>query len=170
MGAPAGGKATSAAMMGRDDEPTIFELSVPGRTAASFRTTSVPEWTPEDLVPQGFLADEQAPVAEVSERDLVAHFTRLTHRQYSVDLGAYPLGSCTMKYNPKLCDDAASLPGLTDVHPAAPAALTQGWMELLAELERALCRITGMHAATLQPPAGAAGELTGLLLMRAWHA
>src|SRR5207244_5448574 len=110
------------------------------------------------------------PVAEVSERGLVAQFTRLQHRQYSVDLGAYPLGSCTMKYNPKLCDDAASLPGLTDVHPAAPAALTQGWMELLADLERILCAVTGMHAATLQPPAGAAGELTGLLLMRAWHA
>src|SRR5207248_8253675 len=92
-----------------------------------------------------------------------------THRQYSVDLGAYPLGSCTMKYNPKLCDDAASLPGLTDVHPAAPAALTQGWLQLLVDLERTLCRITGMAAATLQPPAGAAGELTGLLLMRAWH-
>ena len=105
----------------------------------------------------------------MSERDLVAHFTRLTHRQYSVDLGAYPLGSCTMKYNPKLCDDAASLPGLADVHPAAPASLTQGWMELLADLADILCRITGMHAATLQPPAGAAGELTGLLLMRAWH-
>jgi glycine dehydrogenase subunit 2 len=99
----------------------------------------------------------------------VAHFTRLTHRQYSVDLGAYPLGSCTMKYNPKLCDDAASLPGLTDVHPAAPPSLTQGWMELLDDLTSILCRITGMHAATLQPPAGASGELTGLLLMRAWH-
>jgi glycine dehydrogenase subunit 2 len=99
----------------------------------------------------------------------VAHFTRLSHRQYSVDLGAYPLGSCTMKYNPKLCDEAAALPGLTDVHPAAPASLTQGWLELLADLGDALCAITGMAAITLQPPAGAAGELTGLLLMRAWH-
>ncbi|MBV8160150.1 MAG: aminomethyl-transferring glycine dehydrogenase subunit GcvPB [Acidimicrobiia bacterium] len=156
--------------MGRDAEPTIFELSSPGRRAASFRTTGVPEWSAEELVPAEHLRPEPAPIAEISERDLVAHFTRLTHRQYSVDLGAYPLGSCTMKYNPKLCDDAASLSGLTDVHPAAPAALTQGWMELLANLEDALCRITGMYAATLQPPAGAAGELTGLLLMRAWHA
>jgi len=109
------------------------------------------------------------PVAEVSERDLVAHVTRLTHRQYSVDLGAYPLGSCTMKYNPKLCDDAASLPGLTHVHPAAPVSATQGWLELLVRLEESLCEVTGMHGATLQPPAGASGELTGLLLMRAWH-
>jgi len=169
MTGAAGGKATSAPIMGHDEEPTIFELSSPGRTSASFRTTNVPEWTAEELVPAQHLRAEPTPVVELSERDLVAHFTRLSHRQYSVDLGAYPLGSCTMKYNPKLCDDAASLPGLADVHPAAPAALTQGWMELLADLERILCAITGMHAATLQPPAGAAGELTGLLLMRAWH-
>src|SRR4051794_19892199 len=168
--AVAGGRATSAPLMGHEAEPTIFELSHPGRTSASFRTTGLPEWAAEELVPAEHLAAELTPVAEVSERDLVAHFTRLTHRQYSVDLGAYPLGSCTMKYNPKLCDDAASLPGLTDVHPAAPAALTQGWLQLLVELEEALCSITGMAAATLQPPAGAAGELTGLLLMRAWHA
>jgi glycine dehydrogenase subunit 2 len=106
----------------------------------------------------------------VSERDLVAHVTRLTHRQYSVDLGAYPLGSCTMKYNPKLCDDAAGLAGLAGVHPATPAHHSQGWLEMLWSLSDTLCRITGMHSATLQPPAGAAGELTGLLLMRAWHA
>ena len=165
-----GGQATSIPLMGRDEEPTIFELSSPGRSAASFRTTDIPEWTAEELVPAEYLQSEPTPVCEVSERDLVAHFTRLSHRQYSVDLGAYPLGSCTMKYNPKLCDDAASLPGLTDVHPAAPPSLTQGWMELLADLASILCRVTGMHAATLQPPAGASGELTGLLLMRAWHA
>ncbi len=164
----AGGKATSAPLMGRDAEPTIFELSQPGRSAASFRTTGMPEWTAEELVPADHLG-EGAPLAEVSERDLVAHYTRLSHRQYSVDLGAYPLGSCTMKYNPKLCDDAAGLPGLTNVHPAAPANLTQGWLELLVGLEEALCEVSGMAAATLQPPAGASGELTGLLLMRAWH-
>jgi glycine dehydrogenase subunit 2 len=106
---------------------------------------------------------------EVSERDLVAHFTRLTHRQYSIDLGAYPLGSCTMKYNPKVADEGACLPGFKHVHPAAPASCTQGWLELLVELEESLCSITGMDAVTLQPAAGAAGELTGLLLMRAYH-
>jgi glycine dehydrogenase subunit 2 len=167
--AVAGGRATSAPLMGHEAEPTIFELSHPGRTSASFRTTGLPEWTAEELIPAEHLSAEPTPVAEVSERDLVAHFTRLTHRQYSVDLGGYPLGSCTMKYNPKLCDDAASMPGLANVHPAAPAALTQGWLELLVSLEAALCEVTGMAAATLQPPAGAAGELTGLLLMRAWH-
>ena len=165
----AGGRATSAPLMGREGEPTLFELSAPGRVAATFRATGVPEWTAEELVPAAHLGEEPSPVAEVSERDLVAHMTRLSHRQFSVDLGAYPLGSCTMKYNPKLCDDAVARIGLADVHPAAPASLTQGWMALLADLEDALCRTTGMAAATLHPPAGAAGELTGLLLMRAFH-
>jgi glycine cleavage system P protein (glycine dehydrogenase) subunit 2 len=167
--APAG-RATSAPIMGRDHEPTIFEYSSPGRKAWSFRTSGVPEWDAADLVPAGFLREDPVALTEVSERDLVAHVTRLTHRQYSVDLGAYPLGSCTMKYNPKLCDDAAALPGLTAVHPATPAPFAQGWLELLWNLADTLCRITGMAAATLQPPAGAAGELTGLLLMRAFHA
>jgi glycine dehydrogenase subunit 2 len=155
--------------MGRDEEPTVFELSVPGRKAWSFRTTGVPEWSADELVPDDHRRDEALPLAEVSERDLVAHVTRLSHRQYSVDLGAYPLGSCTMKYNPKLCDDAAAMPGLANVHPATPPALTQGWLELLDDLGQKLCAVTGMDAITLQPPAGAAGELTGLLLMRAWH-
>jgi glycine dehydrogenase subunit 2 len=165
----AGGKASSAPIMGSAAEPTVFELSSPGRAAWSFPTTGVPEWSAEEMIPADALRAAPLPLAEVSERDLVAHLTRLSHRQYSVDLGAYPLGSCTMKYNPKLCDDAASLIGLTGAHPAAPEATVQGWLELLWSLADALCRVTGMHAATLQPPAGAAGELTGLLLMRAWH-
>jgi glycine dehydrogenase subunit 2 len=166
--APAG-RATSAPLLGHDEEPTIFDFSVPGRRAASFRSTDIPEWTAEQLLPREDLRPAPPPVVEVSERDLVAHMTRLSHRQYSVDLGAYPLGSCTMKYNPKICDEAAALPGLGNVHPATPPPYAQGWLELLWSLADALCRITGMHAATLQPPAGAAGELTGLLLMRAWH-
>ena len=164
-----GGRARSVPLMGRDAEPTIFELSVSGRRAWSFPQTDLPEWTAEQLLPEAFIRPEPLPLAEVSERDLVGHMTRLSHRQYSVDLGAYPLGSCTMKYNPKACDEAAALPGLAGVHPAAPASVTQGWLELLWRLGDALCRITGMAAITLQPPAGAAGELTGLLLMRAWH-
>jgi glycine dehydrogenase subunit 2 len=169
-GAAPGGRAASIPLLGRAEEPTVFELSVPGRAACSFRTTDLPEWTAEELVPAGHLRPEPVPLPDVSERDLVAHFTRLSARQYSVDLGAYPLGSCTMKYNPKLCDDAASLPGLTGCHPATPAPLAQGWLALLHDLGRRLCAITGMEAITLQPPAGASGELTGLLLMRAWHA
>jgi len=166
---PGAGRSVSAPLIGRDHEPTIFEFSHPGRRSWSFRETGLPEWSAEELVPDAFRRQEPVALAEVSERDLVAHFTRLSHRQYSVDLGAYPLGSCTMKYNPKVCDEVAGLAGLTRVHPGAPASLTQGWLELLVRLEEALCAITGMAAATLQPAAGAAGELTGLLLMRAWH-
>ncbi|MGA2036384.1 MAG: aminomethyl-transferring glycine dehydrogenase subunit GcvPB, partial [Acidimicrobiales bacterium] len=166
---PAGGRAASAPLLGRGTEPTLFELSEPGRRAWQLRTTDVPEAPVEQLLPEAHRRGVPPALAEVSERDLVAHFTRLSHRQFSVDLGAYPLGSCTMKYNPKVCDAVASMPGLCDAHPAAPASCNQGWMALLVELEEALCAITGMAAATLQPAAGAAGELTGLLLMRAWH-
>ncbi len=146
-------------------------MSVPGRTAFQLRTTGVPATPITDLIPDQHLNPDVVPIAEVSggQRDLVAHFTRLSHRQFSVDLGMYPLGSCTMKYNPKFCDAVANDPGLNSVHPGAPAELTQGWLELLVTLEEKLCAVTGMTAATLQPAAGAAGELTGLLLMRAFH-
>ncbi len=164
-----GGLASSAPIMGREPEPTVFELSVPGRRAFSTRATGTPAWSAEELVPQAHLRPDPIDLPEVSERDLVAHYTRLSHRQYSVDIGAYPLGSCTMKYNPKVCDQVASLAGLRHCHPAAPPSAVQGWLEILVELEEAVCEITGMEAATLQPAAGAAGELTGLLLMRAYH-
>ncbi|HYA69460.1 MAG TPA: aminomethyl-transferring glycine dehydrogenase subunit GcvPB [Acidimicrobiales bacterium] len=166
---PGGGAAASAPLLGRAAEPTIFELSRPGRTAVQLPTTGVEDTGADDLVPAEHRRRAAVEVAEVSERDLVGHFTRLSTRQFSVDLGAYPLGSCTMKYNPKMCDAVAAFPNLADVHPAAPSKATQGWIEALVELEAVLCTITGMAAATLQPAAGAAGELTGLLLMRAWH-
>ena len=167
----AGGRAASAPLLGRETEPTLFELSEAGRrSAAAFRTTDLPPWTAAELVPADFLADGAPALPDVSERDLVAHFTRLSHRQYSVDLGAYPLGSCTMKYNPKACDEIAAHPGFATVHPAAPPSCVQGWLQVLVELEEALLAVTGMDAVTLQPAAGAAGELTGLLLMRAHHA
>jgi len=168
-GPAAGGQASSAPLMGYRTEPTIFELSRPGRRSWQLRTTGIPEWGIDELIPPGHRRESPVPLAEVSERDLVGHFTRLSHRQFSVDLGAYPLGSCTMKYNPKAFDAVAGLAGLALVHPAAPASLSQGWLALLAELDAALCAVTGMAACTLQPAAGAAGELTGLLLMRAYH-
>jgi glycine dehydrogenase subunit 2 len=155
--------------MGHESEPTLFEMSVPSRSAYQLRTTGVPALALDQLVPQAHLNEDVVAIAEVSERDLVAHFTRLSHRQFSVDLGMYPLGSCTMKYNPKFCDAIANDPGLSAVHPGAPASLSQGWLEIMVTLEEKLCAITGMSAATLQPAAGAAGELTGLLLMRAFH-
>ncbi len=164
-----GGRAASAPLVGHETEPTLFEMSVPGRSAYQLRTTGVPAKALDELVPIFHLNPAIVDIAEVSERDLVGHFTRLSHRQFSVDLGMYPLGSCTMKYNPKFCDAVAADPGLNSVHPGAPAELTQGWLELLTTIEEKLCAVTGMAAATLQPAAGAAGELTGLLLMRAYH-
>ena len=169
-GAVGGGRASSAPLLGSSSEPTILELSRVGRRAWSLPETNIPEYPLSDLLPAEHLRDNPLPLVELSERDIVAHFTRLAHRQYSIDLGAYPLGSCTMKYNPKVTDEISSLAGLSQVHPAASESISQGWLQLLVELEEALCEITGMHAATLQPPAGAAGELCGLLLMRAWHA
>ena len=164
-----GGRAASAPLLGHETEPTLFELSVPGRRSFQLRTTGVPARPLSEFIGAEHLSEAVVDVAEVSERDLVGHFTRLTHRQFSVDLGAYPLGSCTMKYNPKFCDSVAADPGLNSVHPGAPSALTQGWLTLLVDLEEKLCAITAMSAVTLQPAAGAAGELTGLLLMRAYH-
>jgi len=166
----AAGKGSSAPLIGSSSEPTIFELSRSGRRAWSLPATGIPEYQLTDLLPVEHLRESPLPLVELSERDIVAHFTRLAHRQYSVDLGAYPLGSCTMKYNPKVADEVSSLVALVSLHPAAPEGISQGWLQLLVELEEALCEITGMHAATLQPSAGAAGELCGLLLMRAWHA
>ncbi len=165
----AGGRAASAPLVGRESEPTMFELSSPGRSAAQLRATGIAPRALDAMIPAPHRRDDRLVTVDLAERDLVGHVTRLSARQYSVDLGAYPLGSCTMKYNPKMADEVAALAALAHVHPAADASLTQGWLELLVTLEERLCEITGMAAATLQPAAGAAGELTGLLLMRAYH-
>jgi glycine dehydrogenase subunit 2 len=142
-----------------------MDLSRPGRRASSFPTLDLPEApVPTDLAR---LEDPRLP--EVSERDLVGHFTRLSQLNYGVDTGIYPLGSCSMKYNPKIAETVAQLAGFRRVHPRQPDSTVQGALELLWRLERALCEITGMSRATLQPPAGACGELTGLLIMRAHH-
>jgi glycine cleavage system P protein (glycine dehydrogenase) subunit 2 len=106
---------------------------------------------------------------EVSETDVVRHFTRLSQINYGVDTGFYPLGSCSMKYNPKAAETVAALPGFQRLHPHQPEESVQGALELLWRLEQALCEITGMARSTFQPPAGASGELTGLLIMRAFH-
>ena len=144
---------------------TLKDLSRSGRRAYSFRALDVPEAE----VPEAFARHGRAELPEVAERDLVTHFTRLSQLNYGVDTGVYPLGSCTMKYNPKVAETVASLPGFERVHPLQPERTVQGALELLWRLERALCEITGMARATLQPPAGACGELTGLLIMRAHH-
>ncbi|MDP9297022.1 MAG: aminomethyl-transferring glycine dehydrogenase subunit GcvPB, partial [Actinomycetota bacterium] len=147
------------------DGATLRERSRPGRRASSFPALDVPAVE----VPAEHRRSEPAALPEVSELDLVRHVTRLSQMNYGVDTGAYPLGSCTMKYNPKVAEIVASLPGFQRLHPLQPDATVQGMLELLWRLERALCTITGMARATLQPPAGACGELTGLLIMRAHH-
>ncbi|HEX2196410.1 MAG TPA: aminomethyl-transferring glycine dehydrogenase subunit GcvPB, partial [Actinomycetota bacterium] len=144
------------------------------RSRAGRRAWSLPEignGVPiEDLVPAAHLRATPPALPEVSERDLVSHYTRLSQRNWAIDVGAYPLGSCTMKYNPKLAEDAAALEGFRMLHPSADDELAQGALELLGILQSALCEATGMAALTFQPAAGAQGELTGLLIMRAFHA
>jgi glycine dehydrogenase subunit 2 len=144
---------------------TLRDLSRPGRRASSFPDLDVP---PVEL-PVDQRRAGTAGLPEVSERDLVRHYTRLAQRNYGVDTGFYPLGSCSMKYNPKVAETAAALPGFRRLHPLQPEHTAQGALELLWRLERALCEVTGMARATFQPAAGASGELTGLLIMRAFH-
>jgi glycine cleavage system P protein (glycine dehydrogenase) subunit 2 len=145
---------------------TIKDLSRPGRRAFSLPALDVPE----AALPREQLRTEAPGLPEVAERDIASHYTRLSQQNYGVDTGVYPLGSCSMKYNPKIAESVATLPGFSRLHPLQPESTTQGALELLWRLERALCEITGMSRATLQPPAGACGELTGLLIMRAFHA
>lgn len=123
----------------------------------------------DDVIPAGHRRQNPPALPEVAERDLVRHYTRLSQRNWAIDVGAYPLGSCTMKYNPKISEEAASLPGFSGLHPMSDESLTPGALELLGVLEEALCEATGMSKLTFQPAAGATGELTGLLIMRAFH-
>ncbi len=151
-----------------DEFPLVFELSRPGRRAWSLPDAgSGPELS--EVIPENLRRKKAPALPEVSERDLVRHYTRMSQRNWAIDVGAYPLGSCTMKYNPKAAEDAAALPGFARLHPFADDELTQGALELLGILERALCEATGMARLTFQPAAGAQGELTGLLIMRAFH-
>ena len=144
---------------------TIADRSVPGRRAWSLPPLDVPEST----IAAEHARSSPPGLPEVGEIDLVRHYTGLSQMNYGVDTGIYPLGSCTMKHNPKVAETVAGLPGFQRLHPLQPDVTIQGILELLWRLERILCEITGMAAATVQPPAGACGEMTGLLLMRAYH-
>ncbi len=148
-----------------DRAGTLKDLSRPGRGAWSFSALDVPDVR----LPGEHARREPPDLPEVAERDLVSHYTRLSQLNYGVDTGIYPLGSCSMKYNPKIAEVVAGMPGFQRLHPLQPDHTTQGALALLWQLERALCEITGMTRATLQPPAGACGELTGLLIMRRFH-
>ena len=157
-----GGNASSLPLVGGLPEPTIKELSKPGRRAFNYPKLDVPE----EVINHEAIKTEKAPLPEVSEHDLVMHFSRLAHRNFAVDLGFYPLGSCTMKYNPRFADWVASLSGFSNIHPSTPSQLSQGSLEILYILEKYLIEITGMDFASFQPPAGASGELTGLLIIK----
>ncbi|HSW42186.1 MAG TPA: aminomethyl-transferring glycine dehydrogenase subunit GcvPB, partial [Patescibacteria group bacterium] len=148
-------------------QPTLFELSRPGRGAGT-RLPAAPASALERL-PAAARRRVAPALPELNEATLVRHYVNLSHLNWSVDTGFYPLGSCTMKYNPKVNEWAARLPGFAALHPLAPDETAQGTLELLWRLEQDLAEISGMDAVTLQPAAGAHGELTGILMVRAYH-
>ena len=150
-------------------EKLIFEKGAPGRRAATLTAMDVPTIPLESAIPPELLRQDAAPLPEVSEIEIVRHYTHLSQRNFGVDTGFYPLGSCTMKYNPKLNEDMAALPGFARIHPLQPEETTQGAIQIFYELEQYLAEIAGMARVTLQPSAGAHGELTGLMLIKAYH-
>ncbi|MDL5054474.1 hypothetical protein QQ056_13095 [Oscillatoria laete-virens NRMC-F 0139] len=141
-------------------EAPIFEKSVPGHRASVFAPADA-EMNVSDAIPSHLLRAQEPVLPEVAEVDCVRHFTRLSQLNFSIDTNFYPLGSCTMKYNPKINDRAAALPGFAHIHPLQPVISCQGALALLHELEQMLCGITGMDAVTLQPAAGATGNTPG---------
>jgi glycine dehydrogenase subunit 2 len=153
-------------VVGERLQPTVFELSRPGRGGGKIPH---PPADALDRIPASARRGAPPALPELSEPQVVRHYVNLSALNYSVDTGFYPLGSCTMKYNPKLNEWAARLPGFADLHPLAPDAAAQGTLQLLSELEAMLAEISGMAAVTLQPAAGAQGELTGILMVRAYH-
>ncbi|TFD92268.1 aminomethyl-transferring glycine dehydrogenase subunit GcvPB [Jeotgalibacillus sp. R-1-5s-1] len=155
--------------MHNKDQSLIFELSKEGRTGYSLPALDVPETDLSELVPEGFLRKEAPELPEVSELDIMRHYTALSNRNHGVDSGFYPLGSCTMKYNPKINEAVARYDGFAHIHPLQDESTVQGAMELMYDLQEHLVEITGMDEVTLQPAAGAHGEWTGLMMIRAYH-
>jgi len=149
------------------NEDLIFERSTPGKLGAELTPLDVPAVSPAELLGSDFARQEIEGFPEVSELEVIRHFTRLSTWNYSVDVGLYPLGSCTMKYNPRINEVVARLEGVANEHPYTPPELAQGCLRILHETARCLAEITGMDAVSLQPAAGAQGELTGILMIRA---
>jgi len=150
------------------NEALLFEKSSPGKFAYRLPALDVPSVDPSALLGSA-VREVPAELPELSEIELIRHFTRLSTWNYAIDLGMYPLGSCTMKYNPRVNELVARTEGLAEAHPYRPDSLAQGSLEVIDLLQRTLCEITGMDVITLQPAAGAHGEFTGMLLVRAWH-
>jgi glycine dehydrogenase subunit 2 len=153
----------------RERATTIFERSVPGRRAATLPAADVPERPLDELIPARLLRGAEAELPEVSEPEIVRHYNRLSRRNFDLDTGPYPLGSCTMKHNPRVNERVAAMPGHARLHPAQDPKRAQGALELMWRLERALSEICGLPHVSLQPSAGSHGELAGLLLTRAYH-
>lgn len=149
-------------------EPLIFDKTSPGRQCFTPPSCDVPQKATSDYIPRKMLRKQDAELPEVSEVDVIRHFTRLSQQNFCVDTNFYPLGSCTMKYNPRVNEDAAKLEGFTKLHPYQPIEQCQGMLNLLYDLERMLKEISGMSAFTFQPAAGAHGELTGMLIIRSY--
>lgn len=147
----------------------IFEISRPNRRAFKLPETEIPQKTAAELFDAKSIRTSAARLPEVSELDVVRHFTELSNRNFGVDSGFYPLGSCTMKYNPKINEKVASFEGFTELHPHQPADSVQGALELMYDLEKYLAEITGMDHISLQPSAGAQGEMAGLMVIKAYH-
>ncbi|PAE22011.1 glycine dehydrogenase (aminomethyl-transferring) [Bacillus sp. 7504-2] len=155
--------------MHKEDQALIFELSKRGRVGYSLPEMDVPEVDVNELLPEGYLRAEEAELPEVSELDIMRHYTALSKRNHGVDSGFYPLGSCTMKYNPKINENVARFNGFAHIHPLQDESSVQGALELMYDLQEHLIEITGMDEVTLQPAAGAHGEWTGLMMIRAYH-
>jgi glycine dehydrogenase subunit 2 len=150
-------------------EPLIFEKTQSGRRGYTLPALDVPSIDPAQVLPKEALRQTPPALPEMSELDVVRHYTRLSQLNFSIDTHFYPLGSCTMKYNPKVCEQVASYTGFKALHPLQPDSTVQGFLQVYYELERALSEICGMAEFSLQPSAGAHGELAGLLIARAYH-
>ncbi|MCK4259252.1 MAG: aminomethyl-transferring glycine dehydrogenase subunit GcvPB [Halanaerobiales bacterium] len=153
----------------REGKKLIFEMSTSGRVGFSLPEEDFTGIEIDTKLPDNFLRKDEPNLPEVSEVDVVRHFTALSNRNFGVDSGFYPLGSCTMKYNPKVNEDVSRYPGFALSHPYQPEELVQGNLKLLYDMEKMLAELTGMDRVTLQPAAGAHGELTGLMMIKAYH-
>jgi len=151
------------------NHPLLFESGVPGLTALSLTKSDVPRAALAEALPPELLAAQPPDLPELGELDVVRHYKRLAHRCFSVDANFYPLGSCTMKYNPRLNERVAAMPGFLDLHPYQDEADVQGMLELLYRLRCDLAEIVGLAEVTLQPAAGAHGEMAGLMIINAYH-
>ena len=152
------------------NEPLIFERSAPGKSAYSLPPLDVEDLPVEKILEERYLREEIQDLPEVTEVEVIRHYTRLSTWNYHIDLGMYPLGSCTMKYNPKLNERVARIPEIALTHPLQDEAYSQGNLEIMFRLQEFLKELSGMNAVSLQPTAGAQGELTGILMVRAYQA